>query len=300
MQKARGHSTRLLPPLVGTRFQVLFHSPSGVLFTFPSRYLSAIGHLGVLSLGGWSPQLRTAFHGSGPTQERATEDHALSPTGLLPTVAQVFHKLRLTHGFVTSARVCTPWKTRPTTPGRQRVHAYTCPVWADPLSLATTQGVSVDFLSSGYLDVSVPPLASAGPMYSGRGNAALPALGFPIRESADQWMFSSSPRLIAAVHALHRLLVPRHPPCALTILTVIRPDARRRPALVIPVSNLANICGFQGPVRSAAAGDSGGRSLKTQQRAARRRLSREEQARATRPGRHARRPAGIESRRPAP
>src|SRR5205814_8891429 len=62
-------------------------------------------------------------------------------------------------------------------------------------------------------------------MYSGRGNAALPALGFPIRESADQWMFSSSPRLIAAVHALHRLLVPRHPPCALNILTVIRPDA---------------------------------------------------------------------------
>src|SRR4051794_39023458 len=182
----------------------------------------------------------------------------LSPTGLLPAMAQVFHKLRLTHGFLTSARVCTPWKTRPTTPGRQRVHAYTCPVWADPLSLATTQGVSVDFLSSGYLDVSVPPLASAGPMYSGRGNAALPALGFPIRESADQWMFSSSPRLIAAVHALHRLLVPRHPPCALTILTVIEPDARTRPALVIPVFKLANICGFQGPVRSAAAGDSGG------------------------------------------
>src|SRR4051812_34691530 len=136
-------------------------------------------------------------------------------------------------------------------------------------------------------------------MYSGRGNAALPALGFPIRESADQWMFSSSPRLIAAVHALHRLLVPRHPPCALTILTVIRPDARTRPVLVIPVSNWPT-CGFQGPVRSAATGDSGGRSLKTQQRAARRRLSREEQARATRLGRHARRPAGIQARRPAP
>ena len=28
--------------------------------------------------------------------------------------------------------------------------------WPGPLSLATTQGVSVDFLSSGYLDVSVP------------------------------------------------------------------------------------------------------------------------------------------------
>src|SRR6202167_4215973 len=69
MQKARGHRTSLLPPLVGARFQVLFHSPSGVLFTFPSRYLSAIGHQGVLSLGGWSPQVQSAFHGCGPTQE---------------------------------------------------------------------------------------------------------------------------------------------------------------------------------------------------------------------------------------
>src|SRR4051794_3521978 len=38
----------------------------------------------------------------------------------------------------------------PTTPNQQRVCAYTGPVWADPLSLATTRGVSVDFLSSGY------------------------------------------------------------------------------------------------------------------------------------------------------
>ena len=28
--------------------------------------------------------------------------------------------------------------------------------WADPLSLAATNGISVDFFSSGYLDVSVP------------------------------------------------------------------------------------------------------------------------------------------------
>src|SRR5947209_1460526 len=58
-------------------------------------------------------------------------------------------------------------------------------------------------------------------MCSARDNAALPTLGFPIRASAGHWPFSASPRLIAAVHALHRLLVPRHPPCALTILTVI-------------------------------------------------------------------------------
>ena len=53
------------------------------------------------------------------------------------------------------------------------------------------------------------------PMYSACSNAALPALGFPIRESTDHRLFSAYPWLIAAVHALHRLLVPRHPPCAL-------------------------------------------------------------------------------------
>src|ERR671916_626750 len=66
------------------------------------------------------------------------------------------------------------------------------------------------------------------PMYSACGNAALPALGFPIRESTDHRLFSAYPWLIAAVHALLRLLVPRHPPCALLILTVITRPARRR------------------------------------------------------------------------
>src|SRR6476661_2431483 len=48
--------------LVGTRFQVLFHSPPGVLFIFPSRYSSAIGHQGVFRLTGWSRQIHSKFH----------------------------------------------------------------------------------------------------------------------------------------------------------------------------------------------------------------------------------------------
>ena len=55
-------------------------------------------------------------------------------------------------------------------------------------------------------------------MCSGEGTRALPRVGFPIRKSPDQRSFSSSPRLIAAIHVLHRLLVPRHPPCALVLL----------------------------------------------------------------------------------
>ena len=40
LQKVRGHTCEVIPQLAGTAFQVLFHSPPGVLFTFPSRYYS--------------------------------------------------------------------------------------------------------------------------------------------------------------------------------------------------------------------------------------------------------------------
>jgi hypothetical protein len=68
MQKVRGHSEEL-PLFVGTRFQVLFHSPLGVLFTFPSRYLFTIGQSVVLSLGRWSSQIPPGFLVSEGTQE---------------------------------------------------------------------------------------------------------------------------------------------------------------------------------------------------------------------------------------
>src|SRR5512134_3968357 len=55
-------------------------------------------------------------------------------------------------------------------------------------------------------------------MDSGRSTRALPRVGFPIRKSPDQRMVSSFPGLIAAAHVLHRLLAPRHPPCALVLL----------------------------------------------------------------------------------
>ena len=55
-------------------------------------------------------------------------------------------------------------------------------------------------------------------MCSDRDTRALPRVGFPIRKSAGQRLFSTSPRLIAAIHVLHRLLTPRHPPYALRIL----------------------------------------------------------------------------------
>ena len=52
--------------------------------------------------------------------------------------------------------------------------------------------------------------------------------GFPIRTSSDQRSVDSSPRLIAASYVLHRLPVPRHPPCALKHLQHKKPIIRRK------------------------------------------------------------------------
>ena len=72
--------------LVSTRFQVLFHSPPGVLFTFPSRYCSSIGHQVVFRLGWWSTLLPTGFHVSRGTLDTACQS-SLSDTGLSPCFA---------------------------------------------------------------------------------------------------------------------------------------------------------------------------------------------------------------------
>ena len=45
-------------------------------------------------------------------------------------------------------------------------------------------------------------------------------VGFPIRTSPDISPVCGSPRLFAACHVLHRLILPRHPPCALSSLTI--------------------------------------------------------------------------------
>ena len=94
-RNSQAHSTKGTPSrrvralrlLVGARFQALFHSPLGVLFTFPSRYSSTIGHPGVFSLGGRSPQLRPGFHVPGPTRGHAGEAACASRTGLSPGIA---------------------------------------------------------------------------------------------------------------------------------------------------------------------------------------------------------------------
>ena len=93
------------------------------------------------------------------------------------------------------------------------------PVWALPVSLAATPGITVVFSSSGYLDVSVrrvPPVKlwihlTVPEVLSG---------GFPHSDTRGSMDICSSPRLFAAYRVFLRLSVPRHPPCALLRLTI--------------------------------------------------------------------------------
>ena len=63
-------------------------------------------------------------------------------------------------------------------------------------------------------------------MYSVKGYWLVP-VGFPIRTSPDQSLVADSPKLFAGSNVLHRLQLPRHPPCALIRLTIYR---NNRPA----------------------------------------------------------------------
>ena len=108
--------------------------------------------------------------------------------------------------------------------------------WAVPGSLAATDGISVDFLSSGYLDVSVPRVRFHA-LWIQTWMTCRSRPGFPIRTPPDQSSFASSPRTIAGYDVLHRLLPPRHPPFALTRLTTqpqaVSPPSAARPASVL-------------------------------------------------------------------
>ena len=140
LQKVPHRTYKVLCVLVNIRFQVLFHSPPGVLFTFPSQYCFTIGHQVVFRLGEWSPRLPIEFH---------VLDGTLDPVCCLPVLPK-----RLSLALVDF----------PTSFGYGT--AMHCTV-LNPKSIATSGLASsafarhysqnlVDFFSYGYLDVSVP------------------------------------------------------------------------------------------------------------------------------------------------
>ena len=113
--------------IVGARFQVLFHSPPGVLFTFPSRYSSAIGHQGVFRLTRWSWQIHGRLQESAATREHTKTGRPFSPTGLSPSTVPLSSELRLTTGFLTVRPHGSAINACPTTPQTQPLPGITRP-----------------------------------------------------------------------------------------------------------------------------------------------------------------------------
>ena len=77
----------------------------------------------------------------------------------------------------------------------------------------------VVFSSSGYLDVSVHRVPFHT-LWIGVWMTGVRPAGFPHSDICGSMDICSSPQLFAAYHVFLRLLVPRHPPCALISLTI--------------------------------------------------------------------------------
>ena len=154
-----------------TRFQVCFTPLAAVLFAFPSRYLFAIGHHGVFSLGEWSPLIRTGFHVSRPTWDARRRGAGFRPWG--------FHPLRLR--FPADRPSLPPATSGSLNPGGQAPR-FGLVRFRSPL---LAQSLRFPFLRVLRCFTS-PGVAPAGLLGSSRGAATLVAAGFPIRKSADQ------------------------------------------------------------------------------------------------------------------
>ena len=118
--------------LVNIGFQVLFHSPPGVLFNFPSRYFFTIGHQVVFSLGQWSDLLPTGFLVSCRTLDSARS--------IIYFVYETFTLFGLL--FQNSSTIDFSNLLQSSTPDELLLL-----VWALPISLATTFGIDFSFFS---------------------------------------------------------------------------------------------------------------------------------------------------------
>ena len=204
-----------LSRLVSTRFQVLFHSPPGVLFTLSLTVLLTIGRKVIFSLGRWSSQIPTGFLVSRGTQVPITEVCALSPTRLSLHLACLSMQLRLEHRFLTPGRPCRTTKMGPTTPDEQRRQ----PITSIQFRLVPVRS---PLLGESRL-ISFPPatemfhfagLSTHDYVFIVRSRSFI-TWWLPHSDIPGSTLARSSPRLFAACHVLLRRLPPRHPPRAL-------------------------------------------------------------------------------------
>ena len=133
--------------------------------------------------------------------------HRISLTGLSPSLA----------GFPKTILLSSANQLRGPNP---RVHAPWFGLFRFRSPLLPESHVV--FSSSGYLDVSVHRVPFLD-LWIGSRILEVCSSGFPHSEISGSMGICPSPKLIAAYHVFHRLLVPRHPPYALISITNLLP-----------------------------------------------------------------------------
>jgi hypothetical protein len=137
------------------------------------------------------------------------ESRSFSSTWLSHSMTPLSRGLRLTTGLVTLLLRALQPPLNPKVPW----------VWAVPSSLATTIGIEFLSLPPGTEMVHFPGFARTH-LCIQWAVVRVHRTGFPHSEISGSMPACGSPKLIAACHVFHRLLLPRHPPCALSSLTI--------------------------------------------------------------------------------
>ena len=184
LQKVRGRAHTALPQLVNTGFQVLFHSPPGVLFTFPSQYSALSVTKEYLALRGGPRSFPPGFS---------------CPVVLWILLASFGLRLRGFHplwqafpGLSAALQKCLP---------QSEPRSARTPVWALPVPLAATPGIILYFLFLRLLRCFSSPGSLRRAMDSPCGGRAFPGRVSPFRRP---WI-SACVRLPMAFRSLPRL-----------------------------------------------------------------------------------------------
>ncbi len=189
-----------------------------MLFTFPSRYCSTIGHQRYLALDGGPPGFSRNSSCSGLLGVMPTPEPSVSPTGLSPSPVRSPNTVRLQNSPKAGAcghpqHAPQPHKRN----GRSLIHVHG--LGSSPFAHHYS-GNLCRFLFLRVLRCFTSPGASRLKRVSW-----LLQDGFPHSGTSGSQAACASPKFFAADHALRRPSVPRHPPYALATLTSLFPHS---------------------------------------------------------------------------
>ena len=182
--------------------------------------MSAIGHQGVFRLDGWSRQIHTEFQGFRATWGNDHEGNTYAYT-TVTHYGQPSQAVRLRIPFITRREISSSPKPAPLPPACNACQLSHTPGLASSAFARHYSRNHNCFLFLWVLRCFTSPRSLQHPYtFRMRSPDTTPDIrGFPIRTSTDQSSFTNSPWLIAGYNVLHRLLMPRHPPTALSSLS---------------------------------------------------------------------------------